>query len=135
MGDQIAKPLVLVVEDDASLRRLVVMLLQRNGLATIDAGTAAEGLALVRDRNGAVDLAILDLIMPGMSGLDLAGDFGREYPDLKILYISGYADSVVADALARRSPDRLLLKPFTEQALLDRVHPLLVGCRTGEASV
>lgn len=118
-------PTVLVVEDDASLRRLVVGMLAGGGFATLAAGEAENGLALVRQRQGALDLAIIDMVMPGVSGLDLATDLGREYPNLKILYISGYIGSVAADVLSRRSPDRVLLKPFTEQALLERVRMLL----------
>jgi CheY-like chemotaxis protein len=64
-------------------------------------------------------------VMPGVSGLDLAAILGRDYPNLKILYISGYIGSLAAEALARRSPERVLLKPFTEDALLARVLMLL----------
>jgi DNA-binding response OmpR family regulator len=125
MIDHDSKPTILVVEDDASLCRLVVRFLHAAGFATLAAGRAADGLALVRQHQGAFDLAIVDMVMPGMSGLDLATDLDREYPSLKILYISGYIDSLAADALSRRSPDRVLLKPFSEQALLDRVRMLL----------
>ena len=119
------KPTVLVVEDDATLRRLVVHMLTNGGFETLAAGTAAEGLSMVHERHGAVHLAILDLVMPGMSGLDLASELAREYPSLPILYISGYVGSLAADALARRTPDRVLLKPFTEQTLVERVRLLL----------
>jgi DNA-binding response OmpR family regulator len=119
------KPTILVVEDDTALRRLVVSMLNRGGYATLAAGRAADGLSIARQHHGALDLAILDIVMPKISGLDLATDLGREYPELKILYISGYVDSIAADVLSRRSPDHLLLKPFTERALLERVRLLL----------
>lgn len=119
------KPSVLVVEDDANLRRLVVHMLANGGFETQSTGTAAEGLSLVRERQGAFDLAILDMMMPGVSGLDLATDLDREYPNLKILYMSGFVGSVAAEVISRRSPDRVLLKPFTEQKLLERVRTLL----------
>jgi len=119
------KPTVLVVEDDSGLLQLLVKMLASGGFDTVAAGRAADGLSLVRQRQGAFDLAIVDMVMPGMSGLDLATDLGREYPSLKILYISGYAGSLAADALSRRTPDRVLLKPFTEQTLLERVRMLL----------
>jgi hypothetical protein len=125
VNDHGGKPTILVVEDDTSLCRLVVRMLVRGGFETLAAETASEGLALVHDRQGAFDLAIIDMVMPGMSGLDLASDLGREYPGLKILYISGYVDSLAADALTRRTPDRVLLKPFTEEALLERVRTLV----------
>jgi CheY-like chemotaxis protein len=135
------KPSILVVEDHAALLRLIVRLLHRGGFATLAAGRAVDGLSMVRQRHGQVDLAIVDIVMPGMSGLDLATDLDREYPDLTILYISGYADSVAADVLYRQSPDRVLLKPFTEEALLERVHLLLetpsrrAPARSDESSV
>jgi len=129
--------MVLVVEDDTSLRHLVVRMLAGGGFETLAAGRAAEGLSLVRERQGAFDLAIIDMVMPGMSGLDLASDLQREYPSLKILYISGYVGSLAAEALARRSPDRVLLKPFTEETLLERVRTLLEisppRCEPGQA--
>jgi CheY-like chemotaxis protein len=125
MGHREGKPTVLVVEDDASLRRLVVQMLTNGGFEVMAAGAAPDGLSLVRERRGALDLAILDIVMPGMSGLDLASDLDREYPGLKILYISGYVGSLAADALSRRTPDRVLLKPFTEPELLERVRRLL----------
>jgi FixJ family two-component response regulator len=65
------------------------------------------------------------MVMPGVSGLDLATDLSREYPGIKILYISGFVESVAMHVIARRSPQAVLLKPFTEQALLERVHQLL----------
>jgi DNA-binding response OmpR family regulator len=125
MSDHGGRPFILVVEDQASLRRLIVRMLRNGGCDTVDAGSAADGLLLVRQRQGVIDLAILDIVMPGTSGLDLATDLDREYPDLKILYISGYIHSVAAVVLSRQSPDRVLLKPFTEQTLLERVRDLL----------
>jgi len=119
------KPTILVVEDDFALRRLLVLMLRKHGFGTVDTGSAAEALAIARARDGRFDLALVDVIMPGVSGLDLAGDLDREYPELKILYISGFSASVVTDALQRRSPERILLKPFDEQTLLSRVHALL----------
>ncbi len=119
------KPAVLVVEDDSSLLQLVVRMLASGGFDTVAAGKAADGLSLVRQRRGAFDLAVIDMMMPGMSGLDLATDLGREYPDLKILYISGYIGSLAAEALSRRTPDRVLMKPFSAEVLLERVRMLL----------
>jgi DNA-binding response OmpR family regulator len=132
MDQHDGKPTVLVVEDDASVRRLLVHLLTSGGFEVLATGAAAEGLLLVRERRGALDLAILDIVMPGMSGLDLASDLDREYPGLQILYISGYVGSVAAEVLARRTPDRVLLKPFTEQELLDRVRMLLGSARQAD---
>jgi len=122
---QDGSPTVLVVEDDPHLLRLVELMLVSGGFAVVTASTAPGGLELVRERRGRFDLAVIDMVMPGVSGLDLATDLGREYPNLKILYISGYIGSLAAEALSRRSPDRVLLKPFTEEELLNRVRMLI----------
>jgi CheY-like chemotaxis protein len=118
-------PTVLLVEDDPSLLPLMEDMLATAGFETGSAQDAANGLSLVRERKGQFDLAIIDMVMPGVSGLDLATDLAREYPKIPILYISGYVGSLAAEALARRSPERLLLKPFTEEALLERVLAML----------
>ncbi len=137
MNDSGGKPAVLVVEDDACLLSLIECMLANAGFEPSTVGGAADGLALVRERRGRFDLAILDMVMPGMSGLDLATELGRDYPSIKILYISGYVGSLAADALARRTPDRVLLKPFTEETFLDRVRMVLessAGCQSGQSS-
>ncbi len=119
------KASVLVVEDDARLLCLIERMLANGGFQPFTAGNAADALTMVRQRTGSFDLAIVDMVMPGVSGLDLATDLDREYPKLKILYISGYVGSTAADALARRTPERVLLKPFSERELLDRVRMLV----------
>ena len=136
MRDRGGKATVLVVEDDPSLLCMIEHMLASGGFEPTTATGAAEGLSLVRGRQGRFDLAILDMVMPGMSGLDLATELGRDYPNIKILYISGYVGSLAADALARRTPDRVLLKPFNEQTLLDRVRLVLdtpSRCEPGQA--
>ena len=119
------KTTVLVVEDDPRLLGLIERMLVSGGFEPFTADSAADGLAMVREREGRFDLAILDMVMPGMSGLDLATELVRDYPQLKILYISGFVGSLAADAITRRTPERVLLKPFSEQALLERVRMLL----------
>jgi CheY-like chemotaxis protein len=120
-----AHPAVLVVEDQEPVRHLIVKFLSRHGIRALDAADAGQGLSIVHQHAGRIDLAILDMVMPGVSGLDLATDLIREYPGIKILYTSGYVDSVAMNVIARRSPQTVLLKPFTEQALLERVRQLL----------
>lgn len=129
------KPIILVVEDNAPLRRLIVRMLLGGGFAAVATGKAVEGLEMVRERHGAFDLAILDIVMPGMSGLDLATDFDREFPHLKILYISGFINSVAAEVLWRCSPDLVLFKPFSADALLERVHGLIGAARRDPAEI
>jgi len=116
---------ILVVEDNGALRRLMSRTLVDNGFLVLEAGTAPHGLAVFRSEPHAVDLAVIDMVMPGMSGLDLAAELERQRPDLKILYISGYATSVAIESISRRAPDCVLLKPFETQDLVERVSRLL----------
>ncbi|HUB83460.1 MAG TPA: response regulator [Bryobacteraceae bacterium] len=125
MNHRDGRPAVLVVEDDPAVLRLMELVLASGGFDTVAVGKAADGLAQVRQRQGRFDLAILDIVMPGVSGLDLAGDLDREFPNLKILYISGFVGSLAAQALVHRTPDRVLLKPFSDQELLERVRKLI----------
>src|SRR5581483_2521808 len=123
---------ILIVEDDESLRRAIVRMLESAGFVTVGTGTAERGLGLVREHRGEFALAIIDMMMPGVTGLDLGSELDREYPGLNILYISGYVGSIAAEGIARRSPDRVLLKPFQRQDLLDRVKLLLTAGSAGK---
>ncbi len=116
---------ILLVEDQAALRRLLVQSLTDHGFTVIEAGSAAEGLAAFQQRRGAISLAIIDMIMPGMSGLDLAAELERELPGIRILYISGYGSSVAMESIGRRAPEYVLLKPFTPSEMIERVQKLL----------
>jgi two-component system, cell cycle sensor histidine kinase and response regulator CckA len=120
---------LLVVEDDSSVRRFIVRSLKDNGFRVIEAAGAAESLEILRSEADAIDLVITDVVMPRMGGLDLAAELDRQYPGLKILYVSGYTASIAIAGIAQRSPHLVLLKPFTEEMLLDRVRRL---CSRGE---
>jgi DNA-binding response OmpR family regulator len=116
---------VLVVDDELSLRRLIMRTLKANGINPIGAGDGLEGLAAFLADLERIDLVILDLMMPGMSGLDLAAELERRRPGVKILYISGLVDSIAMECILRQSADRVLLKPFKQQVLVERVVHLL----------
>src|SRR5579884_3402771 len=106
-----AQRTILVVEDNGALRRLMLRILEGCGYAVLEAANGAQGLELFR-LQGTVDLAILDMVMPGMSGLDVAAEIERQQPGTKILYVSGHSSSVAIDSISRRSPDQVLIKPF-----------------------
>ena len=116
---------ILVVEDNGALRRLMLRILAGSGYAVLEASSGAQALDLFRAHSPRVDLAILDMVMPGLSGLDVAAEIERHQPGMKILYISGYASSVAMESIRRRSPDRVLIKPFDATQLIERVASLL----------
>jgi CheY-like chemotaxis protein len=121
----VAAHTILVVDDQTSVRQLISRMLERSGFNTIEAGNGPQALARFQDAQGTIDLAIIDMVMPKMSGLDVAAEVERQYPRVKILYLSAHAGSIAIDCIRRRAPEHLLLKPFTEQNLVDRVFGLL----------
>ena len=129
------QPQILVVEDNGALRRLMLRILAGSGYAVLEASTGAQGLDLFREHSPAVDLAIVDMVMPGLSGLDVAAEIERHQPGTKILYISGYASSVAMESISRRSPDRVLIKPFDAAQLIERVALLLRPEQPGASTV
>src|ERR1051326_1142376 len=90
---------VLVVDDEVLLRRLIVRELRRKGIHPIEAADGQAGLVAFLANRDKIDLVILDMLMPGMSGLDLAAELGRQDPALKILYISGHGTSIAMESI------------------------------------
>jgi CheY-like chemotaxis protein len=104
---------VLVIDDDPDVRGFIAATLEEQGYRVRQASDGAEGLAqLSRAR---VDLVVLDFIMPGMSGAEVASRILADLPNQAILFVSGYSET---DAVKRTAPDApLLAKPFRAEAL------------------
>lgn len=115
---------ILVVDDQTAMRQLICRMLERSHFAALEAGEAQLGLTLI-ESHPEVRLAIIDMVMPGVSGLDLAAELNRRNPGIPVLYISGYVASIAMQAIADHSPDAVLLKPFTRARLIARVRYLL----------
>ena len=125
MTASIAPSAILIVEDEAPIRHLIRKTLMRGGYVTLEAANTSQAEAVVRSYPGKVWLAILDLVMPGGSGLDFANQLDIERPGTKVLYISGFADSVASESIGLGQPNAVLMKPFTARQLLARVQELL----------
>ncbi|HUP52267.1 MAG TPA: response regulator [Longimicrobiales bacterium] len=126
---------ILVVEDEAALRRMIQRALERFGYRVVLARSAPEALALWRDHAADVDLLLTDLVMPGgLSGWDLAEHLRRDRPELPILVMSGYdpeervrgADLDQADGSVPFLP-----KPYDVAELIAAVRACLDGARPG----
>jgi PAS domain S-box-containing protein len=118
---------VLVVEDDALVRRYVITQVASLGYATLEAGNAAEALQLI-DASPTIDLLFTDVIMPGpMNGRQLANEAQRRRPALKILYTSGYTENAIVHH-GRLDPGVLLLaKPYRKAELARMIRTALDG--------
>ncbi|MEM7261427.1 MAG: ATP-binding protein [Planctomycetota bacterium] len=120
---------VLVCEDDPMVQNLTRKALEVHGYQVITANDGQDGLERARQRGGAIDLLVTDVVMPRLNGPQLAEQLRELRPDLPVLFVSGYA----ADAFDH-VPDGLdscefLAKPYDAKALVARVHSLLVASR------
>src|SRR5262249_45269163 len=116
---------VLFVEDEVALRDLMHRVLTKGGYTVLTAGDGLEALALVEAHPGRIDIVVTDVIMPRMSGAELAARLRARDPAIRILYLSGYtADQLRSQADLGADPT-LLPKPFTSDGLLRKVREVL----------
>ena len=117
---------ILVVEDQPEVRSVTVETLRRRGYHVIQAGSGGEALeALGGGGHRRIDLLLTDAVMPGMSGRALAGRFRRERPEVRVLYMSGYTNSGVAQQDLIDPSAAFIQKPFAPDALLEKVREVL----------
>jgi CheY-like chemotaxis protein len=116
---------ILLVEDEASVRLIARKFLKSRGYKVLEAGQAEEAQQLCRQHAGQIDLLITDVIMPGMSGPQLAENLTLSCPHLKVLYISGYTDEILGQHQAQIVGLSFLEKPFTSDALALKVREAL----------
>lgn len=130
-GEDTAKPAfsgetVLVVEDARSLRDLICQALSEFGCTVLSARDGQEALRMVKEREGAIDLLLTDVVMPGMNGPALAKEVRLLRPGTKILYMTGYSGEFVrADMLIPGVS--LIQKPFTPADLGRKISKMLAG--------
>jgi DNA-binding response OmpR family regulator len=120
-GDEV----ILLVEDEEELRRLAVRELDRRGYAVVVASGGSEALGVARSLDGRIDLLVTDVVMPGMSGIELAAQVNELWPLMPVLFVSGHLDegSVGRNPMAEDAD--LLAKPFTPNQLGHRVRQAL----------
>ncbi len=120
-----AKATILLCEDDDAVRRVTERILRRFGYEVLAASEGAEAIGLLEGRAGAVDMLITDVVMPGMSGPELARSFQDDFRGTRILFVSGYtADHLdPSDQLGEKV--EFLAKPYSSDALLQRVARIL----------
>lgn len=114
---------VLVVEDEAAVRSLVVALLEEAGFTVLQAVDGTEGLAVWEAEHGRIDVVVSDIVMPGCSGVEIARAV-LERSRVPVLLMTGYADDDRLPALLENPRVDLLAKPFKPQALLDALGAL-----------
>jgi CheY-like chemotaxis protein len=116
---------VLLVEDEPIVRRLVAEILESNGYTVLQAGDGPSALELLRRHTGEVDLLLTDVVMPGMSGPEVAGAVAAMRPGTQALYMSGYTDSAIDHHGVLEPGIAYLPKPFSADELARKVRDVL----------
>ena len=116
---------VLLVEDDEAVRALARKMLAAHGYTVLAAASGAEALKLAADHTGPIHLLVTDVVLPGMSGRELATRFQSVRPGLKVLYTSGYTDDAVVHHGVLDPGIAFLQKPFTSGTLARKVRETL----------
>ena len=115
---------LLVVEDDDAVRELTCRILRRSGHRVVSARNGHEALTVLRSVKE-IRLVIVDIVMPGMNGIELSQHIRREFHGLPILFTSGYVAPDVGDAVGLADGSRFMEKPYTPDQLIERVNELL----------
>jgi two-component system, cell cycle sensor histidine kinase and response regulator CckA len=116
---------ILLAEDDAALRALAREILEENGYRVLEAAGADLAVEISNGHLDPIHLLLTDVVMPGMNGRQLAESLVASRPEIKVLYMSGYTDDVIARRGVLEAGTLLVAKPFTAQALLRRVRDAL----------
>ena len=116
---------VLLAEDEALVRAMASRVLRELGHDVLEAVDGEDALDVAERRSGEIDLLVTDLVMPRMGGLDLAARLRARRPELRVVFMSGYADRAMAARLPAGAP--MLHKPFTPATLTQRVQEVLAA--------
>ena len=116
---------ILVVDDELIVRQMVTEILAEAGYTVESVGSGAEALDQVQALDGAVDLVLLDLVMPGMSGEETFTVLNAGFPGLPVLLTSGYAQEEVTDRLLAAGARDIVHKPYKSEALLVSIRKVL----------
>ncbi|MBA3346522.1 MAG: response regulator [Gemmatimonadales bacterium] len=112
---------ILIIDDTAVVRRLAFRILAESGYRVFEAATATEALEVLQLARGRVDLVILDVVMPDVSGVDTLRVMQEKSPEIKVVFMSGYPAEILAREGLKDLNVRFLAKPFTREELLKTV--------------
>ncbi len=123
---------VLVIDDEADVREVVHDVLASRGMRVLAASDGARGLEIYQSQPDAIDLVLLDMTMPGLSGAEVFQAIRAARPDARVVVASGFAEKDVLEQLGEGHPDGFVHKPFTLNALLERVSAVLGDSHASE---
>jgi len=128
------RPVLLLVDDEAGVRRTMGLMLELGGFRVITAASGAEALAQLALRTDQVSALVTDQNMPGMTGSELVSRMHERGIDLPVLFVSGRPQAALASASYTTAPQRFLAKPFTQATLLAELRMLLRSSQSASQS-
>jgi two-component system cell cycle sensor histidine kinase/response regulator CckA len=121
---------ILLVEDADMLRELTAALLEKNGYRILAAENGSHAIQLAEETKERIDILLTDVVMPGMSGKQVADYLTAKHPDMRVLYMSGYTNDVIAHQGVLDEGIHFIEKPFAEEALMRKLREVLSGIGT-----
>jgi signal transduction histidine kinase len=118
---------VLLVEDDPGVRKIANRILSGRGYRVLEAAEGDEALNIVSQHQDTIHLLLSDVVLPGLSGRELAARIREQRPGIRVLFASGYTDDVILQHLLEAGDEAVLQKPFTEADLSRKVRAVLDG--------
>lgn len=115
---------ILLVEDEDTVRKVIQRLLQKLGYRVLPASNAEEAIEIFRERDAELDLVLTDVVMPGLTGVQMAEVLREQRPDMKFLFTSGYTSKELGGS-PEEPPTPFLPKPFSMDELSRRVEEAL----------
>ena len=116
---------ILIVDDNASIRQLIVETLKPLGYNCLQAGCGEDAVNVLRKHGGEVHLLLTDVVMPGMSGRELAETIRKERPGIKVIFMSGYTENIIAHHGVLEHGINYISKPVTPVTLTQKIRSVL----------
>ncbi len=116
---------ILVVEDDEKVRAVTVEVLMKYGYRVLDAPNGAKAMLICENHKGPIHLVLTDVVMPEMSGGELGGKLSPLYPEMKVIYMSGYMENEIVHTGVLPEGVNFIQKPFTLEGLVTKIREVL----------
>ena len=120
---------ILIVDDEAKMRAILSLWVTRHGFSVLEAKCGEDALQICKDFDELIHLLLVDVVMPGMSGVELAPQIMALRPDIKVILMSGYRDDQIFLNAALNPNTPFFHKPFTLEALIEKIQELLTARR------
>jgi len=124
-ADMTGQGTILLVEDEDPVRAVNARALSARGYTVLEAASGIEALEIIEERGAPVDLVVSDVVMPEMDGPTLLGELRKLYPDLKVIFVSGYAEEAFRKNLPEGEDFNFLPKPFSLRQLVETVKQVM----------